>query len=100
MDKTIIWTAKALEDLTHIYQFWCEKNGSNSCNQKLDRLFERHLKLLARFPKSGRKTEVPKLYLKVILNYLLFYKFDQTYLYVLTIRDARRNPETNLPNEK
>lgn len=94
MPKQIIWTPKAKNELIEILQYWIERNGSNSFSKKLNGLIEDELKLISEFPKIGRKTDISNVRVKAIQKYLLYYEFNESILFVLTIRHQKRDPDT------
>lgn len=94
MARTIIWTKKARKELIEILQYWLDRNKSNTFSLRLNSLIKEQLNLVLDFPKSGRKTDIDNVYVKVIHSYLLYYELINENLYVLTIRHSRRNPKT------
>ena len=62
---------------------------------KLNRLFIDTLKSLSFNPYIGKKTEIENIRVKIVRDYLVFYKIlNDKEILVLTIWDARRNPQT------
>ncbi|KJD33101.1 hypothetical protein PK35_09065 [Tamlana nanhaiensis] len=94
MDKKIIWTKKAKEELFDILNYWKNRNKSNLFSLKLYELIEEQLQLILDFPEIGRPTDIPNVYVKVIQNYLLYFEFIDNTLYILTLRHRSRNPKT------
>lgn len=94
MVREIIWTKKAKNEITETFRYWLDRNQSNTFNKKLNGLIEKNLKLLSTFPRIGRKTDIRNVRVRIIQDYLLFYKIDDNKLFVLTIRHNSRNLET------
>ncbi len=94
MVRRVVWTKKAKDELIAIFQYWNNRNKSNIFSIKLNTQIEEELKLILEFPKIGRVTDIPNVYVKVIQKYLLYYEFVDDVLYVLTIRHGTRNPKT------
>lgn len=94
MARKIIWTQKAKNELIEIFQYWNERNQSTNFSQKLNELINNQLNTISQFPKSGKKTNLKKVYLKIIHQYHLFYQFTEDSIYILTIRHTKRNPKT------
>lgn len=94
MAKKIVWSLKAKKELIEILQYWIKRNKSSTFSIKLNSLIELQLNLILDFPKIGRATDIPNVYIKVIHKYLLYYEFKDDTLYVLTIRHSSKNPKT------
>ena len=73
MAKKIEWTQTSIQDRFKIYQFWAQRNKSDSFSTKLELLFNEAAKLIAEFPEIGTETDLPDLRVKVIKSYKLFY---------------------------
>lgn len=94
MAKKIIWTNKAKRELIDILKYWIERNKSNTFSIKLNNLITEQLKLIAEFPESGKRTDIPNVSLKIIHKYLLYYEMADENIYILTIRHGSKNPQT------
>lgn len=94
MSKEIIWSLKARNELIDILEYWIERNGSNNFSSKLHTLINENLELLLRFPEIGKETDITHVRVRPIQNYLLYYIFDDSSLYVLTIRHQKRDSDT------
>lgn len=93
MAKRIIWTGKAKNELIEILKYWINRNKSNSFSIKLNNLIKDNLKLIAEFPKTGKKTDIPNVNVKIIHKYLLYYEVVDDNIYILTIRHGSKNPK-------
>lgn len=93
MAEKIIWSPKAKNELIEILQYWINRNKSKVYSKKLNQLIDEQLDSILRFPKSGKETDIPNVYVKIIKSYLLYYEVEGNILHILTIRDSRRNPE-------
>lgn len=94
MVEKIIWSSRARKEFIEILQYWITRNKSNTYSLKLNSLVEEQLNLISKFPQIGRETDIPDVYVKAIKDYLLYYEVIEDNLYILTIRDGRRNPKT------
>lgn len=94
MAKKIIWTNKAKKELIDILRYWIERNHSDLFSIKLNNLIKEQLKLIAEFPESGKKTDIPNVSVKIIHKYLLYYELTDGKIYILTIRHGNKNPKT------
>ncbi|TZF84484.1 type II toxin-antitoxin system RelE/ParE family toxin [Pedobacter sp. BS3] len=94
MVEKIIWSSRASKEFIEILQYGVNRNKSKTYSLKLNSLINVQLNLILKFPKIGKKTDLPNVYVKVIKDYLLYYEIVENSLYILTIRDGRRNPQT------
>lgn len=94
MANKIVWSSRAKFELFEIFDYWNNRNKSNAFNIKLNALIQEQLNLIQDFSKTGKKTDIPNVYVKTVQNYLLYYEFVNDSLYVLSIRHGRRNPKT------
>ncbi|SRR5690554_1558587 len=94
MPKQIIWSIKAKTELIDILEYWIERTGSNTFAKKLNGLIEDDLKLLSEYPNIGRETDIPKVRVRVIQKYLLYYESNKEAIFILTLRHQKRNPDT------
>ncbi len=93
MALQIVWTIDAKEHLNEILEYWYQRNGTKTYSQKLYQTAKNALKTLAKYPESGRLTENSQIRAKIIKDYYLFYKFNNTHLFVVGFCDMRRDPE-------
>ena len=70
------------------------KNKSKNYSIKLNQLFIEILKQVAESPTIGRKTEFENVRVRIVRDYLLFYKYDQKQIKVLTVWDGNREEKT------
>jgi plasmid stabilization system protein ParE len=92
MAKKIEWTQASVRDRYNIYQFWIEKNKSDSYSKKLEILFKEAAKLISEFPEIGTQTDFPHLHVKVIRSYKLFYLNLSDKIQIVRVWDSRQNP--------
>jgi len=90
--RKINWTEKANLERKEILQYWINRNKSKRYSIKLNKLFVETLKKTAENPMIGRKTDFDEnIRVKIVRDYLLFYKFDDKQLKVLSIWDGNRD---------
>ena len=94
MAKQLIWSRRAQNALIEIFEYWINRNNSNTFSTKLNSLIEEQIYLLLENPKIGRKTDNENVYIKVIHKYLLYYELVEKQLHILTIRHGSKNPKT------
>ncbi len=90
--RKINWTEKANFERKEILQYWINRNKSKRYSIKLNKLFVETIKKTAENPMIGRKTDFDEnIRVKIVRDYLLFYKFDDKQLKVLSIWDGNRD---------
>jgi len=89
----ISWTLEAKNQFKEILDYWDERNGSSIYSEKLLKLVSHSIIRLQKHPEIGRITENPRIRLKIIKDYFLYYSFDDEKVIVLGIADMRRNPD-------
>lgn len=89
----VVWTAPALAQRKAVLTYWLRRNGSAVYPTKLDQRFRSALRLIGRNPKLGRPTSFPGVRVKVVGDYLLFYRLEREVIEVLALWDARQDPE-------
>lgn len=94
MAKRITWTYRAHRDRKEILLYWKERNQSTTYSRKLNALFKKAVDLIAAHPNIGRKTDVKNVRVKLVRDYLLFYEYAEEQVFILSIWDSRRDPET------
>ena len=94
MAKQITWTKRAQNDRKQILQYWRVHNQSNAYSRKLNELIRKAIKLVAAHPHIGRNTDIENVRIKLVRDYLIFYREGEDHIFILSIWDARRNPES------
>ena len=93
MAKEIIWSRLAHQNRIQILQYYINRNHSNTYSLKLNQAFIETAELLSKYPKIGKKTNYPNIRIKVVKHYLLTYRETPTAIQIITIWDARQDPE-------
>jgi plasmid stabilization system protein ParE len=93
MSKEIRWSARANQDRLKILEYWINRNQSNFYSIKLDLLFKENIELLAQIPELGKPTNLPNVRVKIVRDYLIFYRVKDAFLEIISIWDSRRNPK-------
>ena len=93
MLKEVIWSAKALQEWIEILEYWTNRNKSNAYSLKLDHLFKESLVIILKSPEIGKPTDFPSVRIKIIRDYLIYYRIKPNCIEILTIWDSRRNPK-------
>jgi len=94
MVEQIIWSKRAQADRKEIFHYWNKRTKSNRYSIKLNELFKEAILLIADYPEIGKPTDNGNARIKIVRDYLIIYeKADKDRLLILTIWDARQNPE-------
>jgi plasmid stabilization system protein ParE len=96
MVEKIEWSERARKELLEILEYWTNRNKSNVFSIKLNELVLEGVELTARAPESGTPTKFPDVRIKIVRDYLIYYRIHRihaAFIEVLTIWDSRRNPK-------
>ena len=94
MAQKVKWTYRSIADRIAIYQYWLQRNQSDSYPERLEQLFERSADLISNFPYIGTKTNYRRVYSKVVGNYKIFYRLVKEEIQILRVWDARQHPDS------
>ena len=56
-------------------------------------VFENTTELISKYPKIGKKTELPDIRYKIVKDYLFTYRETEDHIEILTIWDSRQDPD-------
>jgi plasmid stabilization system protein ParE len=90
MARRIIWSFRAQKDRKLILDFWIKKTLSTAYSKKLNGIFIDTIKIIAEFPKIGKKSNIEGVRVKVVRDYLIIYEEKNDSIIVLTIWDSRQ----------
>ena len=93
MARKVIWAPLAQQKRKEILLYWIERNKSKDFSRKLNKLFIQAANLLAKHPNIGQLTDYHQVRVKIVRDYLLFYEYTESTIFILTIWDSRQNPE-------
>ena len=71
MARQIIWAHRAQSDRKEILEYWKNRTTSTSYSKKLDSLFREALSILKDYPQIGKPTDIDKVRIKIVRDYLL-----------------------------
>ena len=98
MNKLIIvWTKMAEQELDDIINYWDNRNKSTIYTTNLLKQLKKTLSILSSYPNIGKKSHQRKnVRIKILMeNFLIIYRTENSYLYILDFWDTRKNPENN-----
>ena len=93
MVKQVIWSNTAKTSKQEILSYWTKRNKSNRFSKILNKLLKDASKIIGEFPLAGKSTGRPDIRIKIVRDYLIFYKISDDRILILFIWDGRRNPE-------
>lgn len=93
MAEQVIWSLEAQTDRKKILNYWVTRNKSTTYSKKLNYLFQETVKLIAKFPQIGRKTDIENVRAKLVKDYYLFYRDQGEDIIILSIWDCRQDPK-------
>ena len=93
MAKKIDWSERARKELFEILKYWTKRNKSKTYSEYLNRLLLESVEIVAELPESGKPTKFHNIRIKIVRDYLVYYRIDVEYIEVITIWDSRRNPK-------
>jgi plasmid stabilization system protein ParE len=93
MAKKIIWTLGAHYERKDILDYWTFRNQSGIFSAKLNERFQHAIEYVAKHPQTGRPTDIENIRTILIHHYLVIYEITENELFILSIWDARQDPE-------
>ncbi|MEJ2053659.1 MAG: type II toxin-antitoxin system RelE/ParE family toxin [Calditrichaceae bacterium] len=93
MVKKVIWSRLAHDDRLKILVYWKKRNKSDTYSKKLNQIFKYTAKLISKYPKIGKRTEIDGIRYKVVNVYLFTYRETKDFIEILTIWNSRQDPE-------
>jgi len=89
----IIWSLRASKELDQTFNYWINKNKSNSYSNKIIDETLRKINLIIENPKIGIESKKSRLRRVLILdNFSLSYKLSKNKIHIVSFFDNRRDP--------
>jgi len=93
MAKQIIWSLLAQEDRKSIFNYWNNRNKSNSYSRKLNQLFKLTVILISKHPNIGKPTDIENVRIRIIRDFFFTYRITDNSIEILTIWSTRQDPQ-------
>jgi len=93
MAKKIRWSKNAVADRIQILDYWNKRIGNKKYSTRLDKELRTIIKMLSKFPETGRKLDDREERFFVKNCYQIFYSISNSTIDILHIWDSRRNPD-------
>ena len=92
MAKKIKWSERARKERFEILKYWSNRNKSKIYSSKLNQLFLENVELLTQTPDIGIPTHITDVRIKIVRDYLVYYKIQPSFIEIITVWDPRRDP--------
>lgn len=92
----IEWSLEAKHDLTDILEFYIFRNGSSVYSKKLYSKISRSIRVLAKNPYLGVRTDDSDIRAVITSDYQIIYEVFEKIILILMIWDCRRDPEDRI----
>jgi plasmid stabilization system protein ParE len=89
----IKWNNNAEESLRQILEFYFIQNGSVEYSLKLHDEIIEGIDVLKKFPNAGKQINYKDIYELVFARNSVFYRIEQSTIFILLVWDNRQNPE-------
>ena len=90
---TIFWTQTAIKQRDHIFDYWNNRNKSNSYSKKLNLAIRERVELLKSQPNIGKKTNWGETRAIIMGHYSILYKIDNPRIIITGFWDNRQDPK-------
>lgn len=91
--KPVKWSVRARKEWREILIFYRKRNGNSEYGRKLQKQVDAILTYVKQDEEYGQATEIPNVRSITFAPFELCYKITADKIIVVTIWDARRNPE-------
>lgn len=89
----IFWTETAIKQRNYIFEYWTERNKSNSYAKRLNIKINDRLSMLRSQPKSGKESDFKDVRVVSLGHYSILYKFKKHQIIVVGFWDNRQEPQ-------
>lgn len=92
MALEVVWSTPALAQRQAVLKYWSARNGNSTYSRKLDLRFRSAVRIVARHPLVGRPSSFEGVRVKVMGDYLLFYRVETKRIIIAALWDNRQDP--------
>lgn len=89
----IFWTKTAIAQRNHTFEYWNNRNKSNSYSIKLNSSIKERISLLTTNPDMGKPTEYSDTRAISLGHYSILYKRTESEIFITGFWDNRQNPK-------
>lgn len=90
---TIFWTRTAIRQRDYIFDYWNNRNKSNSYSKKLNIAIRKRIVVLRHQPEIGKFTSLKKTRAIVLGHYSILYKIEKNKIFITGFWDNRQDPD-------
>lgn len=90
--RQIVFTKTAVKQRRAILEYWTRRNGSSLYAKKLIKITAEHLNVIAEFPESFKKSEIPNVHESSMGHFSIYYQFTNETIIVMAFWDNRQDP--------
>jgi plasmid stabilization system protein ParE len=94
--RKIVWSHRAKIRLYEILDFYIERNKSKTYSIKLNKILQKEIKVLLKYPDIGLKTTEESTRGLIIDAYIIYYQIANDKIIIHTIWDSRQNPASKV----
>ena len=94
--RKIVWSNRAKQRLYDILEVYIERNKSKTYSNKLQRLLNKEVKLLLKYPEIGLKTTEESTRGLIVKDYIIYYEITEDKIVIHTIWDSRQDPNSKI----
>lgn len=88
----LFWTKTAIKQRNHTFEYWNNRNKSNSYSKKLNKSIKERTELLKSKPDLGKKTEFKNTRAISLGHYTVLYRKTSHKIIITGFWDNRQNP--------
>ena len=88
----LFWTKTALKQRNSVFQYWNERNHSNTYTKKLNIRISDRLEQIKLNPAIGRKTDFKNTRTISLGHYSIFYQIIESKIFITSFWDNRQDP--------
>lgn len=92
-ELNVFWTETAIRQRNRIFEYWIERNKSNTYAKKLNQKIKERTDLLKQNPDLGKKTEFKNTRAVSLGHYSILYQQYHSKLIITGFWDNRQEPE-------
>lgn len=93
MVKRLIWSTNAQNNRIEIFEYWNNRNKSNTYSRKLNEIFREHIEIILRHPDIGLPTDIENVRSRTVRDYQIIYLIRNLNIVIVAIWDSRQNPD-------
>ena len=91
--RIVVWTETAAKQRREILKYWTIKNASTKYAQKLIKLIQKRVKIIADNPAAFKLTTHADTRESAMGNFSIYYKTTEQYLIITAFWDNRQDPK-------